>query len=382
MPEPNKIENQQIDFSKLEKNEDIDVLLDEEITKNDDVALTEEPTPPEAPVTDTPKDTEVEEPVTPEKPVETPGTPPEAPEKDTAKDTAVADAFLDSLDEEDRKTLEKYKGKPIPEVLKALANAQRLVGARAEKLKESLGIKPETPTPAEKTVPEPIKMFKLDPEGENAKTALINKQLKAEYPNLPDDPNERKDFLADLNYKDPEEFQNYLQRKNAISAEVDQVVKTTQYLTKNSGAVNLQRINEAKGQIKDYFKKLNIEPKDFDIDIDKDDLENPYLNEVVADENGNFYDDIVQVYNGVSIIKPGTIAQKFFEKHLPTILSKLPERYRKEGYEAASKKSQPGVPTLGIQKPGTPQKKEEVTLDKINSLNSVEEIDALLDKMT
>jgi hypothetical protein len=39
------------------------------------------------------------------------------------------------------------------------------------------------------------------------------------------------------------------------------------------------------------------------------------------------------------------------------------------------------VPTLGVQKPGTVQKKEDITLDKINQLSN-EQIDELLDKMT
>jgi len=78
----------------------------------------------------------------------------------------------------------------MPEILKALANTQRLVGARADKLKESLGIKePEVPsaeTPI-KTVPDDIKTFRLDDEGLKAREVLIQKQLKTEYPALPDD---------------------------------------------------------------------------------------------------------------------------------------------------------------------------------------------------
>lgn len=380
MDQENKIEEKQIDFSKLDKTEDIDVLLDDLGTKNND-APTEVETPPEAPEVDTPKETEVETPVASEKPEGTPEIPPTPPEKETAKDTELADKFFESLGEEDRKTLEKYKGKPIPEILKALANTQRLVGARADKLKETLGIKPETSPPL-KTVPDAINTFKLDDEGVKAREALINKQLKAEFPELPDDPEERKDFLADKNYRDPEWFvDKYIAKKQEIIANVDNVVKTTQYLAKNSPAINLQRIEQAKTEINDYFKKLNIDPKRFDLDIEQGGLENPYLNSVVADEDGNFFTDVVTKYNGIDVIREGAITRKFFEKYLPTIMAKLPEIYRKEGYESANKEKIPGVPTLGVQKPGTVQKKEDITLDKINSLNSVEEIDALLDKM-
>jgi len=67
-------------------------------------------------------------------------------------------------------------------------------------------------------------------------------------------------------------------------------------------------------------------------------LENPYLNEVVADENGNFYPDVVTDYSGINVVRTGAIADKFLKKHLPSIVKKLPEIYRKQGYESANKK--------------------------------------------
>jgi len=73
---------------------------------------------PEAPAVETPK-TEPELPGTIQETKEEEVVTPNTPEKETVTDTETADKFFDSLGEEDRKVLEKYKGKPYARILKA-----------------------------------------------------------------------------------------------------------------------------------------------------------------------------------------------------------------------------------------------------------------------
>lgn len=388
-----------IDVTKLDKPDDIDAKLDEfdkeigidndEFTDGklqDDLAA-----PPKAPEEDKaedgekdakeeakPEDKEIKPDTDKEKEEETP--PEKAPETDKQeiqdKDIVITDELIGKMDlgDKEKKYIEKFKGQTLDKLFKSFANAQQLIGKKKEELfKEgqfkdtNLNIppKPEAKEDASKT-----------------KDDLVYGELIKEFNDLPKDPAERKKWLADLNYDDPEAAYRYISKREKIAQEVDTIWKQTEYLHQNYGKINDEKFHSEAEAIQRYAKeKLNLDLKELGYDLTIDiEGNNPILESLLSSEENpeNFDRNVIQEFNGVKIIKDGALAKKFFEKELPNIVGKLRTGARKEGIESTKTKKVP--PSMATQATKGKGDTKEITADKIKEINDIKQIDELLDK--
>jgi len=297
---------------------------------------------------------------------------PKAPEKEKAEDKAsfeITDEYIEKAPEKDRNLLTSIKGEIIsPKALKIYLNAQRLLGKRTQDL-----MKPEDKV-------QQINQPQLAEEGEkpqDVKEKLVLGQLKKNYPDLPDDLTEREDYLRELNYDKPLEFQKFVRDRQTISDQVEKDYNQMQYFVNNYEKINNEIINEEIRSINEQFGKMNVEPKDLDIDlsIDEDGNYSTALNSLLLDNTGKQLDvSLFQYVGGKPILKKQSLAVKLFQQKLPDIINLVKVSGRKDGLKAAHDKKT--VKTLSGASSGGSEKviKEDYTPEEIAGITDPDEL--------
>jgi len=314
-----------------------------------------------------------------EKEKETPEKPPtEDKVDDQDKGPLLTDELIGKFDlsEDERKYLEKFKGKPVSELAKSFANASKLVGKKKEELLET--IQPPK-TELNNIQPKP----KTEEEVELAKDELMFNELSKEYPDMPKDQVERKKWLNDLGYDDYKAANKYVRRETEIEKEINQIWDYTERLTNNAPNINQKVMESEIETIANYFaEQFKIDPKSLGYDFTLDtEGNNPVLDSLLAtDNNPNEFDPtLIQNVNGVKILKQGELAKKFFTRELPKIITELKAQTRRETIESLKEKPKGTAPSFSTQASKGKETKELGT-DQIKQINNVDQLDALLDE--
>lgn len=328
-----------------------------------------------------------------QKPEETPQTetpkPPEPPTPDTEKDTAkgliLTEEMLKEMNlapDEDRYA-RKFINKPVTELAKAYANSQKFIGKKKEDLLKTLepagNITPQAiNTPS--NIPVPPKPQTQD-EVAQAKDDLLFNTLVKDFPDLPQDPAERKAWLTTLNYEDREKADEYIEKKKTFSKEIDQVWQQREVLVAKKSEIIDQQLGGALEAIKSFFvNEVGKTPEEMGYNLQLDEKgENPIINELLTDPNNpdDFDPSVITKYYDVELPNKMALVNKFIMKERKAIIDKIKAEARAEG--ANSVKQKPVAPSMGTTLPGKGEIKKEVTMDKVATVGGVEEIDKLLD---
>lgn len=351
--------------------DDVDKLIEQ--MKTPPTADTETPVEQPTTETETPQGEKAEGQESSEQPVEV------APVEDTAKkDTLlVTDEFLSGLDENDRRTLEKYKGKPLEELAKALVNSQKQIGKlSSEKQKEAK----EQFFQKKQPEPEPVKNT-----GEYKEKLLLKavRDLIPEGvelpPNLDIKSKEFREWLTNFTIQDRLASDEFIETLRGEAKAIDEAARQAEYIEQNYEPILAKQMNEAVKGISDYAERIGISLKDFGYDFTPDangDIK--AIDELLFPE-GQIDNSLVQyLYGEKPLLNPDAIAKKFYMEKLPEIMAKKAENDRKEAYKTQVEKKQEKLPpSLGI----NPPQKKELTKNDVASYNSIDSIDAAIREM-
>lgn len=387
-----------LDFSKLSKPEDFDKQLDnlDNSGKLDDELLGRPETPPEKekvePDNLSPEDllNSEPEPETEKKPDEpAPSTTPEPekePDKVIPEDKAVVtEDFISKLklsDDEDKNSVlrenlkKKFLGKSVEELVKSYVNLEGLLGKKREELVKIPDV--ELPKTTIKNIPE-----KPDSKEaiENTRDEIIYNELRAEYPDLPKEVEERKKWLSDLGYEDFEKATEFVTKRNDVTKQVNDVWQFTDKLSKEYPDMNANIIRQEINSIKNYFEEnVGLDPKTLGYDFTIDENGNNAIIDglvTMSDNPENFDPKVVRKFNNIPLIQQGTIMRKFFENELPKIFQAIKTQSRADGATAINERKP--VPSL-VSEPGRGKQAKETTANQIKEINSIDQLDQLLDQ--
>ncbi len=342
------------------------------------------PVQPDKVETETPEITpEIVEPVKPEQPDKTitpETTPAVAPESGQAQpdkvQPTITKEYITSLglSPEDEKYALKFIDKPISEFFKSYANAQKLIG----KKKEELLTKPQ----AAPQVPQTVEQV------QKTKEELILTELKRKVPSLKDNlpPNldtssqEYKDWARDLNYDDPDTFNEFRVARNEISTEIEQTYQNLNQLRSNYDKINTDIIHNEVDTIESDLKAIGADAKDLGYDFTiAPDGSNALLDDLLLDSKTGEIDKALVTYvNGeVPIINTDAVRTKFFKLNLPQITKRIAEKARMEAVKTMQGQVKEVPASLsGSQISG--KTKKELTAADIEGITDPDKIDELL----
>lgn len=301
------------------------------------------------PIGETPETTDTEEPVITDTPEPTeekqPELEPEKTEEVKVDEPLIDDKFISKYSKDEQDILLKYKDKPISEVVKALANANKLIGKKSEEVKRELF--PSIEQPIAQDVPAIVfpKEQKQE-EVEKLKEDIILKQVIGRKENLglsEDFPMpttldlksaEYKEWLKTVNYDYPADLEIF---KSAISQEKQQLDKAYQqlnYYRENYKSENDKIIDDEIVVINQYFGKAGLDLKELGVEFTDDVIEKMLF----VEKNGQKTLDpkMFNWINGeVPILKEGALAQKFMNTEGVSVLSKVKELALTQGRKEA-----------------------------------------------
>jgi hypothetical protein len=338
--------------------------------------------PEEAPAQDTAADTSA-----PEEIQEQEQTPPEevleekqsevTPEKDTAKPFVLTDEILSTLTDDEKRALDKYKGKEVNDIIKALANSQLQIGKlsneKRKEQKEQL-FKQETPKPA--TDIQQYRREKILSE--------IKDILPSEVP-LPENIDmQSPEFVKWYNdhfYDNAWQINNFVQALQEKTKSTDELLSKRQYLVDNRPQLLETQLDDAVKNITTKLGMFGIKPEDFGIDLKRNEEGDiPALYEVIFGEHKDKVLEYAFGDKNLSFINPDALSNVYLEKILPELWNKKLELEKKAAIQAVKKpaKELPKTPpTLG----NASQQKKSVTVHDVGKANDLESLNALLEQI-
>lgn len=288
-----------------------------------------------------------------------------------------------NLAPDEERQARKFLNKPLHELVKSYANAQKAIGKKKEDLLKTLGegeipTQTNTQTPI---IPAPAKTQTPD-EVAQAKDEYVYNALLKDFPELPKDPDERKAWLSTLNYEDREKADEYIEKKRTLTREIETVWAETERLRTNQPAIIDKQINEALADINTFIvDEARIKPEELGYDLKLDEKgENQLINELLADPKNpdDFDPKVIVKFNGVQLINKDALVNKFIALNRRNIISKIEARARAEGAQSV-KQPTPVAPSMGTTMPGKGAVSKEITANKVYS--DTAEIDNLLDQI-
>jgi hypothetical protein len=313
--------------------------LDNQINQFEVGPETEEETPDEET-----EETEVK-PDTPAKiePEAKPETEPEKTEPVKVDEPLIDDKFISKYSEKEQKILMKYKDKPISEVVKALANANELIGKKSEEVKREL-FPENTITP---NSPQIFPLNQKQEEVEKLKQDLVLKQvsgqksqlgLSEEFPlptTLDMKSPEYKQWLKDVNYDFPADLKIFEQSVQKEQDNLNKAYAQVTYLRENFKTENDKIIDTEIGKINEYFGEAGVDLKSLGIEFDDETIEKL----IFVGKNGEKILDpeMFEYVNGeIPILKRGALAWKFNNTEGTNILAKVKETAIIQGRKEAT----------------------------------------------
>lgn len=332
-----------------------------------------------APEADKPKGEEVEKPKeVKEKPAETEKPAEKPAEPEAKKIIEVTDDYISQAEEKDRNILTSIKGETLSEkALKNYIESQRLIGKKATEIQQ-------LQTPPEERKPREVS---ISDEQRSLIASMANKELRREYKDMPDDPEDRKEWLLRMQNTDPDELEKYYERRREVSNQLTEEYKQVLFVKENYDVINLNQMKKEVENIRNYFQDtygLKLEDMGLKVEVD-DDFSNEIINELLTLPNGEFDPKVVQYYDQknkeVPIIEPGKLSEKFFLKFNKRAVEEVQKRARKEGFEARSqKKTVKELTDISPEKPGD-AKTEVLKIEDIEDMTDLVKIRSLIEKV-
>lgn len=348
------------------------------------------------------------------------------PKKVEEGEFVVDEEFINKQPEEDRELFKTVMGKSKADLAKQAANAiatknpylkdnEKAIEGIAEKIltgtdeeiyktfidtKRSVGV--ADPPPKEKVEEPEVKdeIPKELPELEETEAVQkivsgeLLKQLKAKYPDMPDDMNsiEYREYKRDMVADDDEKAAEFNKDKDSFTGKIKENLQKFAYLSKNHTDINNLRYNNEVKAITKQLETLGLTEKDLEIDLElKPDnnglLYNEELNALMRDSNG--LDPYV-------ISKVGTIpflineqdkngmtplTKKFFFENNLKIMALIGNRNVLKDEKEIERLQDDNLNTLGKQKTGDASKNTLLTADVIAKMNDEDAIDKEMRKL-
>lgn len=300
------------------------------------------------------------------------------------KEDVLTDEIISSFDPEEQKYLEKFRDKPIKEALKSLANAQKLIGKKRQEL-----ITPDTSNNVKPQVNfEDARKIKQD---------LVINELKRKFPTieiptLDRATEEYKLWASDLNYNDPDTFNDFRQELQRVTQEVEKDYNSIADYRENYPTYNQTKIENSVKQIESYFKdQLGVNLKDYGVDLNLSDGSNAILDALLNDpnavDNDNLDPEIISFgkvgtpLQGLPFVNEKALINKFIQTYGVKIYKDSIAKARAEAVQLAQSKDKPTIlPSLsGSGVKG--QQKKTLTLQDIEQITDDHKIEEMLDEL-
>jgi len=241
-------------------------------------------------------------------------------------DFKLTEDVLNQLPDNLKKTLAKYTGKGVPDLLKALVNKEKMLGgakkentaAAIDELDLELGKDAEDAGSVNEAA------ASVDDEKiAEVSAKLVKNVLKTKYPELPDDfdGEDYNDFLRDLQDESPQKVYEFFAEKKKAEDKVSKDMDNALNLVKNHKRINADLMKDELRNIGDYVAKLGIKPEDVELNLelrnDKGEL-NPLVVNLLTGEDGSLDPKVHRRVNDkISIIQKGELLKKFIIDVLP-----------------------------------------------------------------
>jgi hypothetical protein len=267
------------------------------------------------------------------------------PEK-TDNEPLIDDKFISKYSKEEQDALRKYEGKPISELVKALANQNKVIGKKAEEVKRelfpSLDKQPITQESPAIVFPKDKRLEEV----EKIKEDLIIKQvnglrtqlgLSEDFP-LPTTLDlkspEYKEWLKTVSYDYPADLKIFDKTVESEKQQLDKAYTELSHYRENFKEINDKILNEEVGVINQYFGKAGLNLKELGVEFTDEVLEKMLYTE----KNGEKVLDakmFTWVNGEIPILKEGALAQKFMNTEGVTVLSKVKDVALTQGRKEA-----------------------------------------------
>lgn len=313
------------------------------------------------------------------------------PEEDKLKSDKVTgsitidDNFIKAQPEKDHKILETIKGEIFsPKALKKYINAQRLIGKRQP---EGQDKKEFIPKPEEIPLQPEITSEAIA----KAKNELVFEQLKQQFPDIPEDPIEYKEYLADLQQSDPDRFWDLREQRKEIEKNVTKEVNLALYVRSNYDQINTKLFENEVEIIKNRLNEYGISDENdikalgLDFTITQDTEGKPYnqlMNSLLI-ANGQLDPQLIQKMHGVSLLREGALTEKFFKVMTPKILGYFAKKNHKEGFTTATEKQKKIAGSVAEGSSGSPFGKGGFKMERDEDIDKLtpEQVDEAMKKV-
>jgi len=329
--------------------------------------------------------------------------PPPPPTEDKGADKdgliSITDEYINKADPKDRVLLTSIRGEKLsPKMLDIHLNAQRTIGRKAEEVRQA---KASLPDDSNKNAP-------LKPTGEvkQDKIATLNNpeilanidkmvisKLQEQYPELglPSDPTEFKRFLSNLHFDDTFLVDNIKEDKRKYETtyrqNLEKVIKyRDNYPTENRNVVE----GDVKLILADGLETygMDLQKLGFDFTLDENGA-NPIIDALMLDASGNPDPSVIQYgdkgtyIEGIPVMQPNGIYNKFFRTYGKQIVQRLRADAAKNGYETATTAKNEIVNSLsdGTIKGEQLSRKEILSEEDIEKLEDPEAIKRILENI-
>lgn len=327
--------------------------------------------------------------------------PPPIEDKGADKDglISITDEYINKADPKDRVLLTSIRGEKLsPKMLDIHLNAQRTIGRKAEEVRQA---KASLPDDSNKNAP-----LKQPGEVKQDKVATLNNpeilanidkmvisKLQEQYPELglPSDPTEFKRFLSNLHYDDTFLVDNIKEDKRKYETtyrqNLEKVIKyRDNYPTENRNVVE----GDVKQILADGLETYGMDLKKLGYDFTLDENgANPIIDALMLDANGNPDPSVIQYgdkgtyIEGIPVMQPNGIYNKFFRTYGKQIVQRLRADAAKNGYETATTAKNEIVNSLsdGTIKGEQLSRKEILSEEDIEKLEDPEAIKRILENI-
>ncbi len=303
----------------------------------------------------------------------------------TTSPLQITDEFIAKADEKDRNILQAIKGETFsPKALQNYINAQRKIGELGQKIGQ---VKEE---PVKKAIPDEIPQQKLTEEVQKLKDVEVVNRLRQTFKDLPDDPEELREYLSTLQASDPDRYWDYRELKRDIQTKVDTDFNRAIYIQENQSEINQTILNNEIESIQNELKEYGIDdPKKygFDFTVTRDEsgkFKNPLLQELITTDGKNLDPTVITYIGNVPIFNEKALFNKFFLAKGKVIRDVLKAQVstgaKKEAFEELSKKQKVADNTASITKGGEPTKSTPKTLKSPEDIEKLgpKEVEELL----
>jgi hypothetical protein len=327
--------------------------------------------------------------------------PPPIEDKGADKDglISITDEYINKADPKDRVLLTSIRGEKLsPKMLDIHLNAQRTIGRKAEEVRQA---KASLPDDSNKNAP-----LKQPGEVKQDKVATLNNpeilanidkmvisKLQEQYPELglPSDPTEFKRFLSNLHYDDTFLVDNIKEDKRKYETtyrqNLEKVIKyRDNYPTENRNVVE----GDVKQILADGLETYGMDLKKLGYDFTLDENgANPIIDALMLDASGNPDPSVIQYgdkgtyIEGIPVMQPNGIYNKFFRTYGKQIVQRLRADAAKNGYETATTAKNEIVNSLsdGTIKGEQLSRKEILSEEDIEKLEDPEAIKRILENI-